>query len=113
MAEYIIAAASTADLPDAFYRKHNIPLIRYTYSIGMDTFEDDYTEESRAKAYQDMRGGTVYTTSMINEETYYRFFRGLMECGKNVIYLDMSKEMSSSFQASHRAASRIEAEFPE
>ena len=86
MAEYIIAAASTADLPDAFYRKHNIPLIRYTYSIGMDTFEDDCTEESRAKAYQDMRGGTVYTTSMINEETYYRFFRGLMECGKNVIY---------------------------
>ena len=79
MAEYIIAAASTADLPELFYREHNIPLIRYSYSIGMDTFEDDCKEESRARAYQDMRSGTVYTTSMINEETYYQFFRSLMD----------------------------------
>ncbi|MBR5722810.1 MAG: DegV family protein [Oscillospiraceae bacterium] len=113
MAEYIIAAASTADLPDSFYRDHNIPLIRYTYSIGMETFEDDCKEESRARAYQDMRSGTVYTTSMINEETYYDFFRRLMETGKDVLYLDMSREMSSSYQASHRAASRIQAEFPD
>lgn len=113
MADYIIAAASTADLPDAFYREHSIPLIRYTYSIGMETFEDDCTEESRANAYRDMRGGTVYTTSMINEETYCQFFRGLMERGKDVIFLDMSREMSSSFQASHRAASRIQSEFPD
>ena len=112
MAEYIIAAASTADLPDTFYREHNIPLIRYTYSIDVDVYEDDCKEETRKKAYQDMRSGTVYTTSMINEETYYEFFRTLMAQGKDVIYLDMSREMSSSYQASHRAATRIQAEFP-
>lgn len=113
MADYIIAAASTADLPETFYQDHDIPLIRYTYSIGMDVFEDDCREESRAHAYQEMRRGVVYSTSMINEETYYEFFRGLMERGKDVLYLDMSKEMSSSFAASHRAAARVQQEFPE
>ncbi len=113
MADYIIAAASTADLPDTFFSEHQIPLIRYTYSIGMDVYEDDCKEETRSKAYQDMRSGTVYSTSMINEETYADFFRGLLQQGKNVLYLDMSKEMSSSYQASHRAAERVRAEFPE
>lgn len=113
MSDYIIAAASTADLPDSFFTEHNVPLIRYTYSIGTEIFEDDCKESTRNAAYQDMRSGTVYSTSMINEETYYDFFRGLMETGKNVLYLDMSKEMSSSFAASHRAAERVQAEFPE
>lgn len=113
MADYIIAAASTADLPDEFFKKHNIPLIRYTYSIGMDVYEDDCLEETRSKAYQDMRRGTVYSTSMITENTYAEFFRGLMQTGKNVLYLDMSQKMSSSYQTSHRAAERVRAEFPE
>jgi DegV family protein with EDD domain len=113
MADYIIAAASTADLPDEYFKEHNIPLIRYTYSIGMDVFEDDCKEETRSHAYTDMRSGTVYTTSMINEATYADFFRDLMKSGRNVLYLDMSKEMSSSYLASHRAAERVRKEYPD
>ncbi|MCQ2407523.1 MAG: DegV family protein [Oscillospiraceae bacterium] len=113
MADYIIAAASTADLPNSYFIEHDIPLIRYSFSIGMDTFEDDCENESRAEAYQKMRAGTIYTTSMINEETYLEFFRKLLETGKNVLYLDMSKEMSSSYMASQRAAERIRSEFPD
>ena len=113
MADYIIAAASTADLPDTYFTEHEIPLIRYSFSIGMDVFEDDCKNESRAEAYRKMRAGTIYTTSMINEETYLDFFRKLLETGKNVLYLDMSKEMSSSYMASHNAAERIRHEFPD
>lgn len=112
MADYIIAAASTADLPESYFRQHQIPIIRYTYSNGSDVFYDDCEEETRIKAYQDMRAGTFYTTSMINEETYYQFFSELMEEGKNVLYLDMSREMSSSYNAALEAAQRIKQDFP-
>ena len=112
MSDYLIASASTADLPDTYYAAHNIPVIRYTYAIGTKVFEDDCKESSRQKAYEDMRTGTVYRTSMINAAHYADFFRGLMQTGKNVIYLDMSKEMSSSYQASHEAAEQVQAEFP-
>ncbi len=112
MTDYLIAAASTADLPDSYFNVHQIPLIRYTYSVGMDVFEDDCRESTRSKAYQSMREGTVYSTSMINEATYADFFRVLLNTGKDVIYLDMSKEMSSSYQASHNAAELVQKEYP-
>ncbi|MBQ8922440.1 MAG: DegV family protein [Oscillospiraceae bacterium] len=112
MADYIIAAASTSDLPDTFFTEHDVPVIRYTYSIGMQVFEDDCSEESRQKAYEDMRRGTVYATSMINTSVYAEFFRNLLRTGKDVLYLDMSKEMSSSYKASHEAAELVQAEFP-
>lgn len=113
MTEYIIAAASTADLPHSFYEAHGVPCIRYTYAIGMDVYEDDCREENRQKAYADMRAGTVYSTSMINAATYYQFFRKLLETGKNVIFLDMSKEMSSSHSRATEAAEEVRKEFPE
>ncbi len=111
MTEYIIAAASTADLPHTFYEAHSVPCIRYTYAIGMDVYEDDCREDSRQKAYEQMRQGVVYSTSMINAATYYQFFHKLMETGKNVIFLDMSKEMSSSHNAADEAADEIRKEF--
>ena len=112
MSDYIIAAASTADLPDTYFTAHHVPVIRYSYSIGMEIFEDDCTDASRQKAYEDMRRGTVYSTSMINSAVYADFFRSLLSTGKDVLYLDMSKEMSSSYQASHEAAKTVQAEFP-
>lgn len=110
--DYIIAAASTADLPDTFYQEHNVPVIRYTYVVNGQVVEDDCRESSRAKAYADMREGAVYSTSMINSEVYADFFRALLKTGKNVLFLDMSREMSSSYQASHRAAEEVQTEFP-
>ena len=112
MADYIIACASTADLTDAYLKEHDIPVIRYTYSVGTEVHEDDCNEESRQKAYADMRAGTVYSTSMITPAVYADFFTKLMETGKNVIFLDMSKEMSSSYQSSHTAAEIVQKQFP-
>lgn len=112
MSEYIIAAASTADLPQKFYDLHNVPVIRYTYSVDMKVFEDDCQPQTRAAAYADMRGGALYTTSMINAQTYVDFFRKLLREGKDVLFLDMSREMSSSYQASHEAARLVQQEFP-
>lgn len=112
MSEYLIAAASTADLPHTFFEANDIPCIRYTYAIGMDVFEDDCREDTRQSAYEKMRSGVVYSTSMINAASYYQFFHKLMETGKNVIFLDMSKEMSSSHHAADEAAEEVRAEFP-
>ena len=119
MSDYIIASASTADLPDTYYEEHHIPCIRYPYTIrdfysnGITEYEDDCKESSREKAYLNMRKGFEYATSMINTAEYADFFRDLLRQGKDVLYLDMSKEMSSSYQASHQAAEIVQAEYPD
>lgn len=113
MSDYIIATASTSDLPRTWLDEHQVPFIAYSYTVNGNPFEDDCREESRAAVYEGMRAGDLLTTSMINEFTYAEFFRGLLGTGKDVVFCDMSQEMSTSFANSVNAAETVRAEFPE
>jgi DegV family protein with EDD domain len=113
MTDYIIATSSTSDLPRTWLDAHGVPFISYTYTIGETVFEDDCREESRQKVYEGMRKGDFLKTAMINEFEYEEFFRSLMQEGRNVIFLDMSREMSSSYVNAGLAAEIIREEFPE
>lgn len=112
MPDYIIATSSTSDLPRSWLEEHHIPFIPYTYTIGTEIFEDDCREESRSRIYQGMRSGDLLKTSMNSEEKYYGFFRELLETGKDVIFLDMSRQMSVSFANANAAAEKIRREYP-
>ena len=113
MSDYIIATSSTSDLPRTWLDEHKIPFIPYTYTVNDELREDDCREESRAAVYQGMRNGDRLKTSMINEFVYYDFFKSLLETGKDVIFLDMSREMSVSFVNATKAAEEIRPEFPD
>lgn len=113
MADYIIATASTSDLPRTWLEEHDVPFIAYGYTIGEEAFEDDCREESRDAVYAGMREGDQLKTSMITEPAYLEFFRTMLATGKDVVFLDMSKEMSSSFSNSLSAAEKVRAEFPD
>ena len=113
MSDYIIATSSTADLTRDYLDAHSIPFIRYSFTVNDLPREDDCREESRAAIYAGMRRGDVLKTSMINEYSYYDFFRGLLDQQKDVIFLDMSEKMSVSFENARRAAETIRQEYPE
>ena len=113
MSDYIIATSSTADLPRTWLDAHAVPFIPYSFTINDQAAQDDCREESRAAIYAGMRRGDVLKTSMINEFQYSEFFRELLQTGKDVIFLDMSKEMSASYQNSENAAESVRAEFPD
>ena len=112
MTEYIIATSSTSDLPRDYLDAHGIPFIRYSFTVNELPREDDCREESRAAIYAGMRRGDLLKTSMINEYSYYNFFRGLLEQEKDVIYLDMSEKMSVSYENARRAAATVQQEYP-
>ena len=109
---YLIATSSTSDLPRSYLEEHGIPFIPYSFTVNDQPAEDDCREESRAAVYAGMRKGDLLKTSMINEFVYYDFFKELLDTGKNVIFLDMSKEMSVSFANAIKAAEQIRPEFP-
>ena len=111
MSEYIIATSSTADLTRPWLEEHGVPFIPYSYTVGREVREDDCREETRDAVYAGMRAGDLLKTSMINEFVYEDFFRGLLETGKDVIFLDMSREMSVSYQNAQRAAEGLREEF--
>ena len=107
MPDYLIATSSTSDLPRTWLDEHNVPFIPYTYTVNDELREDDCREESRAAVYTGMRAGDRLKTSMINEFVYYDFFKQLLDTGKDVIFLDMSREMSVSFVNANKATGRM------
>ena len=112
MKEYIIATSSTADLPREWLDAHHIPFISYSFTVNGELKQDDCRDASRAAMFKGMREGNDLKTSMINEFSYYEFFRGLLETGADVLFLDMSEKMSVSFANANRAAEQIRGEFP-
>ena len=112
MSEYIIATSSTSDLPRTWLDAHGVPFISYSFTVNGEPRQDDCREESRAAIFKGMRGGDDLRTSMINEYAYGEFFRSLLRTGKDVIFLDMSEKMSTSFQNARAASETVRAEFP-
>ena len=113
MPDYLIATSSTSDLPRTWLDQHSIPFIPYSFTVNDELQEDDCREESRTAVYTGMRAGDRLKTSMINEQVYYDFFRSLLETGKDVIFLDMSREMSASYQNSMSAAEAVRPLYPD
>ena len=98
MSDYIIATSSTSDLPRTWLEEHNIPFIAYSYTVNDEPREDDCREETRAADKGMRNNGDLLKTSMINEYIYCDFFDSLLDTGKDVIFLDMSKKMSVSYE---------------
>ena len=114
MPNYIIATSSTSDLTRDYLEQHNIPFISYSYTIGNKLYEDDCREESRKAVYKGMRNnGDLLKTSMINEYIYCDFFDSLLDTGKDVIFLDMSKKMSVSYEKALLGAQMSREKHPE
>lgn len=109
---YIIATASTADLTREYLDAHKIPFIGYTYVLGDESFEDDCREETRNDIYKKMREGALLSTSAINTYTYKEFFEGLLKTGKDIIFLDMTRPLSSSYRFCEEAIEELKEDYP-
>lgn len=111
--DYLIATTSTADLTKEYLEEHNVPFIKYSYSVGDEVFFDDCCEATRDKVYADMRNGAILTTAAINTYSYKEFFEDLINKeNKNIIFLDMSKAMSASHKFAEEAIEELKNEYP-
>lgn len=112
--DYIIATASTCDLTREYLEEHHIPFISYTYVMDDKEYEDDCREETRMDTYRQMRDGKFLSTSAINMYTYREFFEGLIKDGnKPVIFLDMTRPLSSSYRYCEEAIEDLKEDYPD
>ena len=63
--------------------------------------------------YTMMREGKVITTSLPNLADSEALLRGLLEAGRDVLYLGFSSGLSGTFEAISRLCNQLAAEFPE
>ncbi len=111
--DFVIATASTADLEREYMEQHSIPFIPYTFVIDGKVYEDDCRESTKKELYEKMRNGSLPSTAQIPEFNYYEFFKSLAEQGKDVMFMDMSRAISNSFNNAELAAAKIRRDFPD
>lgn len=113
MRSYIIATASTCDLDAQWLNAHHVPFISYPFIMDGKEYADDCQSGTKEIVYAKMRQGHTITTSAISTFAYYTFFQRLMENGSDVLYVDMSRAISSSISNCEKAIEQIQKDFPD
>ncbi len=103
---YIIATDSTADLPQDYLQKNEIPVFNLTYTIAGETYGQD-KELPVGVFYNLMRGGELPKTSQVNPDEAKTQFHKLIEKNKEILYLAFSSALSGTYNSVRLAAEEI------
>ena len=103
----VITADSTCDLSKELLERYAIHVIPLTITLGDDTFLDgeEFTPLDMYARYR--LDGTLPKTSAVGVQEFIDFFSALTEQGFEVVHLDISSELSNSYNAACMAASEL------
>ena len=103
----VITADSTCDHSRDLRERYDIHVIPLTITLGDDTFLDGqgFTPLDMYARYR--KDGTLPKTSAVGVQEFIDFFSQFTEQGFNVVHLDISAELSNSYNAACMAAAEL------
>jgi len=103
----VITSDSTCDLSEELIRRYDIKIIPLTILLGNESFFDG-AQFTPADMYARFReDGTLPKTSAPSLEQFMNFFRQYTDAGYEVVHLDISSELSSSYNTACIAAEEV------
>ncbi len=111
MSDYCISTSSTSDLPPSYTEKHNIPIMKYTYTIGHKEYKDG---DMDPKTFFDLeRGGELPSTSQLTPDELIQFFDSTLSSGKDLLHIEFSSGLSGSYNSAKLVADDMRAKHPD
>ena len=103
----VITSDSTCDLSQELLDRYDIPVIPLTITLGEDTFLDgsNFTPLDMYARYK--QDGTLPKTSAPSVQEFLDFFSQFTEKGCEVVHLDISSELSNTYNAACMAAEEL------
>ena len=103
----VITSDSTCDLSQELLDRYDIPVIPLTITLGEDTFLDgsSFTPLDMYDRYK--QDGTLPKTSAPSVQEFLDFFSQFTEKGCEVVHLDISSELSNTYNAACMAAEEL------
>lgn len=103
----VITSDSTCDLSQELLDRYGIPVIPLTITLGEDTFLDgsSFTPLDMYARYK--QDGTLPKTSAPSVQEFLDFFSQFTEKGCEVVHLDISSELSNTYNAACMAAEEL------
>lgn len=108
----IITVDSTADLSVELIARYGIKIVPLTITLGDDVFLDGqgFTPLDMYERFR--KDGTLPKTSAPGVQEFLDFFTPFVNDGYEVVHLDISAELSNSFNAARLAAQELEGVYP-
>lgn len=104
----IITADSTCDLSPELLERYQIRIIPLTILLGDDSYRDgiDFTPDDMYARYHS--DGTLPKTAAPSVQNFLDFFGSLTEQGYEIVHLDISAELSGTYNAAFIASQELE-----
>ena len=102
---------STCDLPYEMYQQYNANLLRLTYEVDGEEY-DDYSGLSFEEFYIKMREGKPTKTSQITPSTIEKAFEPFASEGKDILYIAFSSGLSGTFNSARIATENLSVKYP-
>ncbi|HWR22093.1 MAG TPA: DegV family protein [Feifaniaceae bacterium] len=114
MGKYRILTEATVDLPQSIVEEYGIVVISMDCSMDGKIYMVDPTgkELDPAYFYEQMRQGSVATTSLINAFTFTEYFEEQFRAGYDVIYFALTSALTSRV-AANNAMEELQGKYPE
>ena len=108
----VITADSTVDLSPELLARFDIKILPLTITLGEESFPDGqgFTPLDMYARYR--LDGTLPKTAASGVQDFIEFFTPFVEAGCEVVHLDISAELSNSFNAARLAAQELEGVYP-
>ncbi len=100
-----ITCDSTCDLTKELYKKYNIDVIPLSIILGNKVYKDGVDISAKNVFKFASKHKTLPKTSAVSIGEYTEFFKNFTDEGYSVIHINLSSELSSSFQNANIAAS--------
>ena len=112
MSEYVIMTDNCADMPDSFYREHNIVLNYLNYTIDGKVYQRDNALPYK-DFYQAIRDGAMPTTSQATPAQVISHMLPVLEEGKDILCLAFSSGLSGTYASCVAAQKELADKFPD
>ncbi|WP_017416904.1 DegV family protein [Clostridium tunisiense] len=115
MQDYIIVTDATCDLPVDIIKSLGVIVLPMEFIIDDKSYSHHPDERNMSfhDFYNYLRVGKMSTTSQINYNTYRSVFSGILNQGKDILYISFSSGLSGTYNASRLVINELEEEFPD
>ena len=112
MSDYVITTDNNADLPENFYKNHQVGCTYLSYTLeGKEYTQGDFLPVE--EFYSKMRAGSMPTTSQVNPENARALFEPYLKDETDILHIAFSSGLSGTFNSCRIAAQELMQEYPE
>ena len=115
MRDYVILTDSCCDMTAGMAKDLGIEVVPLSLHMGEEEYHNflDGREIGFEEFYRRIRAGELATTSAVSVGTFTEKMRPILQAGKDILCINFSSALSTTYQSAAIAAEDLREEFPE